>query len=1150
MAKITPTGKVGGTRAEGRIGEQVGVKPKSRTTTTSYVQESGQQTYSPEQQKNMSELQKAIKRAEETTKNAKEHYERNPSEGSKRQLESAKGELSTFKSTLTLAKQGYNVGVDYANKKFGGQQLALERASRSAGQEAKASRQKQEIIKEFGSIAKYKKAIAKEKALQKQEEFTYTSPSGEKFSVAPEEGKKIVAEKGGTYQYGGKKYSYDKPPSYFTSDPILGTQYVDIMKPGGLQAAAKVSSVKATTKSPTPSKAKDMWGSLFDTVRGYDATKGTGKYTPYGIVEGIGSKKIAEGFSSLEKPTQEKIIWASEFAVLVPSTAKQYLGGIFSSQFSPEQWAATKPDWDLSMTEPSPKTWGEYEETSFPSKGELLKEKSKGITWNQLGTYFDPRFQYGVAKYNLELKKGQKEQFLAIGKVEKSKEKLFATGISKEEFELGELTSELTPTQTAAVEEFNINVERYSELDSTRNLLEATSLKKEIAGTSYSSTKKFTLGAISAGAEILPYAVPPARVVLGIGNIAEGSTSIIYSPTTMGRVGGYVQVGIGGLLTYQGAGAIQKMFDTSVSGREAFGLTSKSKIGTFFKASKFSKLVKPSLYAGTGLAFGAGNTYSTYRETGDWATSLGAGAGTAVGVFSIPYVEKGLSNYLKTGRAMGYSKQDIKAFDKLLKKENVFKAEVIKGKLSKTGKITASGKDILGKKFSSQRGATYKITLDKNLLSTKELAVAKKFNLRGTSFQQLSRTGKNVQGLEFTRIKTGGLFGKELTTYSSIKGVQKGSTIMGTRTSITPYSDMNRVSFELFKATGKSKDMGLFKFETSKGSNILFAEATSGKHTLKDIKWKRTPFSGKSVAVQKLSKIQINQVVKDAPINWYKTEVKGVETFKLPSSGKQYTTDVTLNYKTLSGAGRGGQYSAINPIRFSRRGGGMKPFLPDTSSVSVGGGSTTSKLINKLVTETSQITAPVPSVATSPLLTSSFSSGTSGIIVAPTFPVTRGKIFSSVKVRDIVTPTTRQGSLVIQIPISKSKTRQLTKLATRQIVVPKEAQLLSQKSSPALKTIQLQETLKGLTVTGPSPVGRGFTGLGRPFIFPVFKKTYRPRKRKKKSKKGRGFKVIRQPSLVALGENIFAPSAAKGEFSGINIRPIIISKPKKKRKKK
>jgi len=40
-------------------------------------------------------------------------------------------------------------------------------------------------------------------------------------------------------------------------------------------------------------------------------------------------------------------------------------------------------------------------------------------------------------------------------------------------------------------------------------------------------------------------------------------------------------------------------------------------------------------------------------------------------------------------------------------------------------------------------------------------------------------------------------------------------------------------------------------------------------------------------------------------------------------------------------------------------------------------------------------------------------------------------------------------------------------------------------------------------------------------------------------------KVKRTPSLVALGQNIFAKRRAVGEFSGLNIRPILINTKKK-----
>lgn len=55
----------------------------------------------------------------------------------------------------------------------------------------------------------------------------------------------------------------------------------------------------------------------------------------------------------------------------------------------------------------------------------------------------------------------------------------------------------------------------------------------------------------------------------------------------------------------------------------------------------------------------------------------------------------------------------------------------------------------------------------------------------------------------------------------------------------------------------------------------------------------------------------------------------------------------------------------------------------------------------------------------------------------------------------------------------------------------------------------------------------------------------------RKRKKGKGIgRVYRQPSLVALGEKIYSPSRARAEFSSLNIRPIIVGRRKRGKKKK
>lgn len=120
-------------------------------------------------------------------------------------------------------------------------------------------------------------------------------------------------------------------------------------------------------------------------------------------------------------------------------------------------------------------------------------------------------------------------------------------------------------------------------------------------------------------------------------------------------------------------------------------------------------------------------------------------------------------------------------------------------------------------------------------------------------------------------------------------------------------------------------------------------------------------------------------------------------------------------------------------------------------------------------------------------------------------------------------------------------TAQVIRQAQRQKQMQREMQRLKIKMPKTPKV----PTIPFIPRTPKKPKRPQTPPLKMPFPF-LIPKPSRPKREKRTKGKAPRQRIIRKPSLVAIGRQIYAPTVAKGEVSGLVIRPIIRKKKKKK----
>lgn len=137
--------------------------------------------------------------------------------------------------------------------------------------------------------------------------------------------------------------------------------------------------------------------------------------------------------------------------------------------------------------------------------------------------------------------------------------------------------------------------------------------------------------------------------------------------------------------------------------------------------------------------------------------------------------------------------------------------------------------------------------------------------------------------------------------------------------------------------------------------------------------------------------------------------------------------------------------------------------------------------------------------------------------------------------REIAKTRTIAGTLPIYSTGSKSKLSQLS------IQLPQEISKTKQVTIP-------QEIITPIGERGFTP--RGSFKLGTGFAFPPIKFGFGGTKGRKRSIFRTPSRVLRKPSLVAIGLNIRSPRKGKAEFSSLTVRPILRSLFRKKKRRK
>jgi len=162
------------------------------------------------------------------------------------------------------------------------------------------------------------------------------------------------------------------------------------------------------------------------------------------------------------------------------------------------------------------------------------------------------------------------------------------------------------------------------------------------------------------------------------------------------------------------------------------------------------------------------------------------------------------------------------------------------------------------------------------------------------------------------------------------------------------------------------------------------------------------------------------------------------------------------------------------------------------------------------------------------------------------------------------TPTLLTGVLSTKLimrsalkPALKPLLKPALKPAVKVTLKPTQKPLLKPALKPALKPL-LKPALKPIVkppivpppITPPPKTPVRTPGI--PFTFPYFTFDFGSKRANifKKAKRKPLKAPRRSPTLVAVGERIFATKKAIGEFSGLNIRPILIPTKKKKKKMK
>jgi len=404
-------------------------------------------------------------------------------------------------------------------------------------------------------------------------------------------------------------------------------------------------------------------------------------------------------------------------------------------------------------------------------------------------------------------------------------------------------------------------------------------------------------------------------------------------------------------LIYDTDKAKSKVFSSFTSGAKTGAVTT----GAFQVLQKYAPKVAsagskfiavPVMVAYAGYAYGSSG-YSGYKN---YKTAKGLGFTTSQSVqrgllsgantlsgpafFSAGAVTGGLAvsgttmaykNLRMTGRVTGYSSAKQGRIDKLLGRKNAFKVDLKKGQVT-DAVAKGGGKSITG--GTSTR--SYSVKLNTKGLGAKDLATAKKFNLRGTVNQQVSGTGGRFTGIEGARFKTGGMFGRTTTSFTNIQGTIKGGKVAGLTTTLSRTGRTSTRSYGAFKGTGSVKAPNVFtRLEGSSTTARTLFSATYTRDPSKLVQFGRpggrwTGYSAEG-GPKRFSKIGIESNLKEINIwgsragtvtaktygdvaQWYGPEKAPFSITKVPSS-RSYNVGGSSSggggaiYKTTSGGG-------------------------------------------------------------------------------------------------------------------------------------------------------------------------------------------------------------------------------------------------------